>query len=69
MTRKNFNYRNATVSEIVEHFKSTSAQNIYAARKAYKDDEEMSIKIEDAYFQYKVDKFKSSFVRCSPTFD
>jgi hypothetical protein len=53
MPRKNFDYRNATVSEIVEKFKSSSKQLIYAIRKNWKDDKEMSSKIEEAYRLYK----------------
>lgn len=55
MSRKNFNYRVATVSDIIEHFKQSRAQAIYAVRQAWKSDAEMSRKIEEAYRQYKID--------------
>lgn len=51
--RTNFDYRNATVAEIVEKFKTSSKQLIYAIRKNYKDDAMMSEKIEQSYRLYK----------------
>lgn len=60
MKRKNFNYRTATVAQIVEQFNKSSPQAIYAVRKSWADDEEMSVKVDEAYFQYKLAKFRKS---------
>lgn len=54
--RKNFNYKTATVSEIVEQFKKSSRQAISAIRTSWKGKPEMSDKIEQAYRQYRIDK-------------
>lgn len=50
--RKNFSYRNATVSEIVEHFKQSSPQAIYLARRTWKGTEQECV-VEEAYRLYK----------------
>ncbi len=52
--RKNFNYRSATVAEIVEQFKKSTRQAIWGIRNKWKDDEAMHAKVEDAYRQYKM---------------
>jgi 3-methyladenine DNA glycosylase AlkC len=56
MKRKNFNYRTATVAQIVDQFNKSSPQAIYAVRKTWEDDEEMSAKVETAYREYKIAK-------------
>jgi hypothetical protein len=58
MPRKNFSYANATVAQIFEHFKTSSAQAIHLARKTWKTDEEVSNRVEDAYRQYKMYKLE-----------
>ena len=58
MPRKNFSYAIATVSQIVEHFKTSSPQAIHLARKTWKDDEEVSSRVEQAYLEYKIAKVK-----------
>lgn len=55
MSRKNFNYQSSDIADIIAHFKQSTAQAIYAVRQAWKDDVEMSKKIEEAYRQYKID--------------
>jgi len=58
MPRKNFSYANANVSQIVEHFKGSSAQAIHLARKTWKTDEEVSSRVEEAYRLYKIAKIE-----------
>jgi hypothetical protein len=58
MPRKNFSYANATVTQIVEHFKTSSAQAIHLARKTWKSDEEVSGRVEEAYRLYKFSKLE-----------
>ena len=53
MPRKNFSYPNATVQQIVEHFKVSTAQAISNARKTWKSDADVSARVEEAYKLYK----------------
>ena len=50
--KKRFNYTDATVAQIVEHFKKSSPQAIYNIRAAYSDSV-VGAKIEEAYREYK----------------
>lgn len=53
-TRKTFSYKIATTEQILAHFLTSSRQAISIARKTWRDDEEVSSRIEQAYRLYKI---------------
>lgn len=44
-----FSYTTSTVQQIAEHFNSSTRQTVFAIRKHYKDDEDMTSKLDDAF--------------------
>lgn len=61
MSRKNFDYQSATVEQIVAHFMTSTSQAIYAVRKTWKDDAEMTAKLNAALFMCKIAKIEKKF--------
>jgi hypothetical protein len=62
MPVKRFSYCNATVAQIVEKFKVSTPQAIHLARKKWRDDAEVSSRVEEAYKLYKIFKIEEKLV-------
>lgn len=61
--RKQFNYLTATAEEIAQHFKVSSSQAVYAARKTHEGNELMTIKLNAAFYLHKLQEVKSKHER------
>lgn len=62
-----FDYKVATAEQIADYFNKASRATISAVRKRYKNDAEMSCKIERAYVAYK--RARNGMIVDRPTSD